>query len=594
MNITDINKIFEKGLIFYQQGNLDKALIIFNDLLELDPNHFECLNILGCVEGQKSNFRRAIDLLIKAIKINDRNDSCLCNLAAIYHSMGKYKKSHYYYNKALLINPNNIIAKMNKVRLFIDENLLEEAIGLLNKIIISNNEKTTLVEAYLMRGSIEIKMKLFESSLVTHEKVLLLDCLNLSAIFNKGILLSEIGDINASIKQFTLAIKISPNDAELYLARGLQFSKCMKLIDAIHDFEMSIKLNPNNAEAYLNLGVANHDIGNFSKALECYDNALIINKDYKEVLWNKSHTLLIMGNFAEGFCLYESRLNVNKFINNERKINISKWTGKEDLKGKTILILGEQGLGDIIQFVRFLPLVKKIGAKVIFMVDKSLISLFSEINGVDKLLAYEDNLPEFINFHCPLMSLPFIFQINLDIIPSSKKYISVNKSKSEYWNSKLGSKIKTRIGIVWSSVSNIENENKRSIELQKIINLLPVDKYEFISLQKVIKPEEKVYFKEVGSKYIKFYGSELFDFSDTAALASCMDLIISTCTSVPHMTGALGMPTWILLRHIPDWRWQMGRVDSPWYKSVRLYRQDDSYDWDKVLATVSNDLRNII
>jgi hypothetical protein len=167
--------------------------------------------------------------------------------------------------------------------------------------------------------------------------------------------------------------------------------------------------------------------------------------------------------------------------------------------------------------------------------------------------------------------------------------LSANPSKVSYWKNRLGTLKKKRIGLVWSSTSGFKEDSKRSLNLVDLINRIPFHRYEFVCLQKVIKPNDQMHFDSLSS-HIKFYGDELHDFSDTAALASCMDLVVSTCTSVPHMTAALGIPTWIMLSYVPDWRWGLEGETSAWYPSAKLYRQTEDRNWDTVITRVAQDL----
>jgi len=274
------------------------------------------------------------------------------------------------------------------------------------------------------------------------------------------------------------------------------------------------------------------------------------------------------------------------------------WLGKESLENKTILVVSEQGLGDTLQFCRYVPMLAKLGAKVIFEVQKPLLALLKGVEGVTSMTTTGIEPAEPYDCYCPLMSLPHAFQTTLETIPSSVPYISTDPEKTEYWAKKLGNKNKMRIGLVWSGGFRPDQpevwatNNRRNLPLEKLVAFKDIDA-EFYSLQKGDPAESELV--EVlkngweGPQIIN-HANELKDFTDTAALIENLDLIIAVDTSTAHLAAALGKPTWILNRFDTCWRWLQEREDSPWYKSVRLFRQKQQGDWDEVLRYIKQEL----
>jgi hypothetical protein len=209
------------------------------------------------------------------------------------------------------------------------------------------------------------------------------------------------------------------------------------------------------------------------------------------------------------------------------------------------------------------------------------------LEGVSQLVAKGEKLP-FFDYQCPLMSLPLALGTRINTIPSSKSYLKADSSKLVEWQRRLGGGTKKRVGVAWSSVSGFKGDSKRSLMLSDFVKALPDEDFEYVCLQKEIKECDKAFFKSFGK--IKFYGDHLNDFSDTAALIECVDLVVTTCTSIPHLSAALGKETWILLSYVPDWRWFMDGQNSPWYPSVSLFRQDKLDDWSQVLQTAKEAL----
>ena len=301
----------------------------------------------------------------------------------------------------------------------------------------------------------------------------------------------------------------------------------------------------------------------------------------------------MLGDFENGLPLYESRWNSNKVseIAGKRVFDKPIWLGDESIQGKTILLYGEQGFGDLIQFCRYAKLVADLGAKVIFETPKQLLGLMKNLEGVSQLVLKGEELP-FFDYQCPLVSLPLALKTNVASIPAGAPYLAINQNKVDAWNLKLGEKRKIRVGIAWSSVSNFKADSKRSLLLADFVKALPLEGCEYICLQKELKDCDKEFFRQY--KNIRFVGDELNDFSDTAALIECLDMVISTCTSIPHLSAALGKETWILLSHVPDWRWLLDRSDSPWYPTIKIFRQQTLGDWGGVLESVREDLTALI
>ncbi len=317
-----------------------------------------------------------------------------------------------------------------------------------------------------------------------------------------------------------------------------------------------------------------------------YRKALTIEPDYAPAHWNESLCRLLIGDFERGWKKYEWRWKCDQDLLATRNFSQPLWLGREDLTGKTILLHAEQGLGDTIQFARYAQAVAQKCAKVILEVQPSLRSLLSEISGAYKVLSRGEPLPEF-DFHCPLLSLPLAFNTRLETIPATIPYLGARAAVVKRWEDNLGKRDVPRVGIVWSGLSTNVNDHNRSIALSRLAALAGPS-VKLVSLQNEVRAEDEKAL--AANKQILHFGSELEDFSDTAALVSLMDLVVSVDTSVAHLAGALGKPVWILLPFAPDWRWLVDREDSPWYPTARLFRQPKIGDWDSVIDKVKQDL----
>lgn len=298
---------------------------------------------------------------------------------------------------------------------------------------------------------------------------------------------------------------------------------------------------------------------------------------------------MLLGKFREGWAAYEWRLKTEEMKGAFYHDVGREWRGKEDLSGKTIMVSSEQGLGDSIQFCRYFAVLKSLGAEAIFRVPQPLVRVLSSLRWATKIVSSADPPPAY-NFHCPLLSLPHIFDASADSIPSETPYLFAEADKVSDWKKRLGKKTALRVGIVWSGSADHKRDAYRSIRFLELSTLLD-GKIEWHSLQIEYRSADLELLNRCA--FVRQHQDELHDFSDTAALVHNLDLVISVDTSVAHLAAAMHKPTWILLPYVPDCRWLLDRVDSPWYSSMRLFRQDASRDWRSVLECVRNELERL-
>ncbi len=354
-------------------------------------------------------------------------------------------------------------------------------------------------------------------------------------------------------------------------------------------YDRAIALQPNYPEAFSNRGATLWELKRHDEALASYDRAIAIQPEFPEAHWNAASLRLLTGDFDRGWAEYEWRWKYKTMALARRNFAQPLWCG-EPIEGKTILLHSEQGLGDAIQFCRYVPLVAERGAHVILEVDRRLQELMSSLGGAARVLSPGDVLPEF-DVHCPLLSLPRAFHTLLETIPSHTPYLRASPERLTKWNTRLGPKHGLRVGLIWAGNPAHHRDHVRSIELSILAPLLDADAT-FFSLQKDIRPPDAAVL--AGRSDVIQIAEELADFSDTAAAMAQLDLIISVDTSTVHLAGALGRPVWILLPYLPDWRWLLDRDTSPWYPTARLFRQDETRQWDSVIPRVQAALSEMI
>lgn len=403
---------------------------------------------------------------------------------------------------------------------------------------------------------------------------------------NYGVILTEVNRTNDSYEVLDKATNIKPDYAEAYSNKGNTLKLLEKYDDAVKAYSKAIQLKPNYAEAYNNRGVIYKELSQMNLALKDLKKAISLKPDYPEANSTMGVTLLLTGNFSKGWEQYEWRWKDLSDPSVIRSFKQPLWDGKKSLKDKSILLYSEQGLGDTIQFSRYILLIKALGAKVILETHKELLNIVGSIDSNITVILIGQTLPHF-DFQCPLLSLPLKFGTGLKNIPSPNRYICADKRIVPKWKKKIGSQKKPLVGLAWEGNPLHKNDYNRSILLAELIPHLP-KKYEYIGLQKDIRESNLKTLKR--SSMIDNLIDKNVSMDDTAAIIENLDIVISVDTSVAHLSASMGKPTWILLPFVPDWRWLLNRNDSPWYKSVKLFRQEKRGNWELVFKDLNKKL----
>ena len=406
-----------------------------------------------------------------------------------------------------------------------------------------------------------------------------------------GMIAYQVGRYDVAVEYVKRAIALNPAVAEFHNNLGTVYLDQGLSDQALVHLNKALQLQPDYVEAHYNLGNALRDQGKFEAAMAQYRRALRHNPDYAGAHWNLSLVLLLTGNFKDGWQEYEWRWEADVGKPWKRDFPQPLWDGT-DLSGKTILLHAEQGFGDTLQFIRYAPLVAKHGAQVIIECQPEMKSLLQSVEGVTRLAAKGEPLPDF-DVHAPLLRLPMAFETMLDTIPTQVPYITADPERAAVWRRRIAGKRNTfKVGLAWSGNPTQGNDRNRSCSLAMYAALGRVRDVAFYSLQKGEAAKQTASPLD-GMALIDFTG-DLHDFADTAALMSNLDLIISVDTSVAHLAGAVGKPVWTLLTFAPDWRWLLEREDCPWYPTMRLFRQERPGDWPGAVARAAEALQDMV
>ena len=588
-----------QGIALKNLKKLKESLASFDCAIALQPNYADAYSNKGNTLIELGKFTEALDAFNKAISLRPDYADAYNNRGNALRELKKFDDAVDSFNKAISLRPDYADAYNNLSIIFHESKKFHQAIECANEAIKLN---PAFADAYVCRGLAHHKLNQFDIALENFNLAIQLDPHNFSGHSNRGLALTKLNHFDEALASCNRAIELKPDYAEAYGNRGAVLCELHHFDEALASCNRAVELKPDFPEAYLCKGyVLSISFRKYSEGLDNFNKAIELKDQYTDAYWDKSLLKLLLGDYEEGWQLYEYRWKTDSQKSSARTYPQPLWLGNESLVNKTILIWSEQGLGDTIQFCRYIKMVSNLGAKVIFEVQEPLLESLSTLEGVSEMIPMGANTSRF-DFHCPLLSLPLAFKTTSETIPNRIPYLSPDPNKVAYWRQKLGEKSNLRVGLVWSGgfrpdQPEVWSVNKRrNIPLIKLksLNLPNID---FYSLQKGVEAEEELATLQSsgwnGPNIIDFT-KELNDYSDTAALIANLDLVISVDTSVVHMTGAIGKPIWILNRFDTDWRWFVDRSDSPWYPTATIFNQPSFGDWDAVVEDVRSKLMELV
>ncbi|MGH7740376.1 MAG: tetratricopeptide repeat protein [bacterium] len=547
--ISPADPRIQEVLALHRSGQLDKAAEKLLELLAAFPRQPQPRAHLGSLRLQQGRVEEALGEFDRVIEIQPDFGPAYGNRALALEKLGRLEEALKAYDRALSFKPEAWLY-FNRGNSLRDLGRLEEA-----------------VESYALASRLDPKQ--------------------VEALSNQGALYLRLGQPGRALENFNQALLIDPENPDGFNNRGNAFRAIGKPREALEDYDHAIALAPDRADAWNNRGIALQELGRLPEAVENYGHAIELQPAFAFAYWNQSQAQLLLGEFTEGWRLYEWRWK-SAMKRETRNFVQPLWLGGYSLKGKTLLIWAEQGMGDILQYSRYVPLVEALGARVIFEVPQPLFPLLKTLRGNIACVEVGGPLPDF-DLHCPLISLPLAFKTTLSTVPVQEAYLFAEPSKAAAWAEKLGPKTRPRIGLAWSGRPEHSNDHNRSMALETLAPLLELP-FEFHSLQKDIRAGDQEWLEASGR--IQDHRESLTDFSETAALAAQMDGVVTVDASTAHLAGALGKPIWVLLPFAPDYRWLLKRSDSPWYPTALLLRQETFGNWDGVIERAVGEVKN--
>ena len=531
----------------YQSSKLGEAEQLCQEALRADPENAHALHLYGLIVLGLGDAQGALQSFEKAVRLDPFNPTLLNNLGQIHRAQGRLNEAESCFRKALDL-------------------------------------KADYAEAGANLGTLHASGRMEKSA---------------QNYLSLGVALEKTGQLGEAVQSYRQALTLEPANPRAHHGLGRALEGLGRLEDAADSLNAALALKSDWTEVHHDLGNALFRLRRLDDAEQSYRRALALSPGFPVTTFALSQLLMLRGDYRSGLPLYESRFEGSDrgkdpwYRNLMAQLEgIDRWKG-ERLEGKALLVWTEQGLGDTLMVMRYLPLLKQLRAeRLIVYCESAFVRLIRAMNGVDEVVSKESPLPlgRFAR-HCPLMSLPFLFDTRLETIPSEVPYARVPAALGHKWAEKLAALPRPRVGMVWTGGALFRSDplRSRSVSLERFSPLLGIGGASFVSLQKG-KDADQI---KQSSRKVHDWMDECEDFLDTAAVIEQLDLVISVDTAVAHLAGAMGKPVWMLNRFESEWRWMLEREDSPWYPTMRIFRQSRRGDWDDVIARVASALKKL-
>ncbi len=631
--------------IHYEANHLEHARKGYEHALIINPYYLEAHTNHALILSQMGRLAESLNESNNALALKADHPQALCNKGSVLRLMGRIEEAIECFKQAHYFSPYLQDALVNLGNAFKDLKKYDSCLEVYTRALVVD---PSCLIAWLNRGIVLKEMGHFQPALSDYEKAICIDPLLSEAFFNRGNLYKEVKEFQLAVEDYDRCLRIDSLNASAFNNRGNCFSQLGRRDLARLDYERAIAIDPSYANAHNNLGVFLHEEMELEDALSHLNQAYTLDPSLVDPLWNKALVLLVQGQYRMGFELFEYRWKNPRLGLSPDPQSLGKpvWLGQEDIGDASILLYNEQGLGDTIQFSRYAALVNQLCAKVTIKVQPALAKLFKACELSSNIISSPDEFDEAIKSHdfvCPFMSLPLALNnyseqkskpilgistnhiqkahtpseppAQLNGIPSPLKF-KINVDQSIHWNTRIQTEVDIlrrashlqtinpfdtqikaqraamKIGLVWSGSSEHWNDHNRSIPFASFIKHLP-PQHIYISLQKEIRASDIPTYSHVlknASLNLIDFSAELEDFTDTCAILSSLDLIVSIDSSVAHLAGSLGIPTYLLIPFSPDWRWLTQTTSSPWYPSIELVRQSILGEWEPALEDLGRSL----
>ncbi len=582
----------EQAFKLHQAGNLAAAAELYKDVLALHPEHPAALRLLGILAAQTDQHDEAVRLLSRIARGKQADALVHFHLANVYSELDRLGDAERHYRLAIKQNDRFVEAYNNLGNTLLGLSRAKEALDCFDQALL---QRPTYAAAYCNRGNALQKLARPEDAVESFNKAIELKPDFVEAYNGRAPCLQELGRLPEALVSVETALKLRPNHLTALCNQSRVLLQLERYNEALSCTDKAIEHRVDFADAHVSRGNVLAAAGRSQEALTAYNKALAIDPNHGLAHYSKAFTNLLNGNLIDGFAEYEwgwhsktqGRGKPHAFIK-------PLWLGSPSLEGRSILLHAEQGLGDTLQFCRYLDLVAAQGARVILEAPAILREILSTLSGVHAFVDQGTKRPNF-DYHCPLMSLPYAFKTSLETIPCRSHYLEAQPERIEYWKNFIGAQ-GFKIAIAWQGKPTGSVEWGRSFPVRLFEPIAKLPGVRLISLQKGAAASQ---IKALGRDISIEVLPDSFDcadqaFIDSAAIMKCVDLVITSDTSLTHLAGALGVDAWLALKKVPDWRWFMDRPDSPWYPKHRLFRQPSHGNWLAVFEQMTAELKTLL
>lgn len=537
--------LLELAIERHAAGDFAQADALYGKLVRLNRRNAEALHRWALLKQAHGELHAALDLLDRVIPLNPADPGAHCHRGYVLHDLGRRQEAAASLRRALQRSPR-------------------------------------FVDALIALGVIEGELGAYDAARTHFDRALALDPYAREAVLNKGALFENQNLLEEAVATFDAGLRSLPADTEMLHRKISCLHRLGRLGEALDVSRVRLAVRPEGAAGLTSMANTLRALGRLEDALQYHQRALVSPSTTPDDVMDAAMAHLAAGDLLIGFRLYETRWKTDRCAF-KLDANHQPWGGEPDIAGRTILVWSDEGIGDTIQFVRFVPRLAARGARVILEAQPMLVPLLSCLEGVDEVVAQGAPLPRF-DLCCPIMSLPVACEVTLSALQGGVSYLHADVARRAHWRARLNKLDGLRVGLCWAGSQKLALDRRRSMPPMELAPLPEVPGISLISLQKDWVGDHGLALQD--------WTNELSDFADTAALISELDLVISVDTAVAHIAGALGKPVWLLNRVDPCWRWLHDRDDTPWYPTMRLFRQPSPNNWQPVVASVCELLRN--
>jgi tetratricopeptide (TPR) repeat protein len=544
----------EEAVGFHKSGRLNDAERIYLRLMHTNPALQHPRHMLGVLRSQQGRHSEALDLITAVLRETPRDPLAQTNYGNVLLELGRCEEALRRFEMALGIEPRFLMALQN-------------------------------------RGSVLVRLDKFDEALGSFRKVLSIQEDFVPALIGQGDVLRKQGKLDEAIASYDKALLVDPNNFVAHFVRANILQDCFRYEEALENYDRTLAINPQHADAANNRGWSLLNLRRPKEAIEGFRCATAINPQLAGAYLNQGLCHMLLGDLKTGLPLYEWRKKLAEPIA-LRLYSQPAWTGAQDIEGKILFVYVEQGFGDCIQFYRYLTQATERGARIILAAPEAVTRLLSRAHHKVEIIGWNES-PKDFDYHISLMSLPLALGTDQNSIPVTESYLTAEPDVVQRWASRIG-RFGFKIGITWHGKDGNKGIEEKSFPVRHFVDIAKMPGVRLISLQK----GESLKQLEHLPPTMTVETFENFDegpdaFIDSAAIMKSLDLVITADNAVAHLAGALGVPTWVALKHVPDWRWFLDSANTPWYPNMRLFRQNKRGDWSGVFADIQDQLQKL-